>query len=214
MTKGGSFGRGAAHASARRTGASYDDASCEEWSRGTPLPYPVKPAWLRAHKRALAMRWPIENVFELGLRYPLTRLPYTREWIYFSYELHWSRHLIEIVAENVDSPAPRCVCGATLSMRPPLSVERAVGPFLFAHRVDCPSCGARFDPKCTSSRIRDDETGHTRSIPGGGFYRFALVVDCGKSIPESGITPAIEPELVALCERIVGGGFHQIGVVY
>jgi hypothetical protein len=214
MVSGGNFRPGAAHQFAKKSGGFYLDATSVRRSRATPLPRPVTAAWLREHKRALEIEWPFENVFEIGARYPLTRAPYVREWVYFSYELHWSRYLLEVIEENVESQEPRCVCGEMLALRKQGTLDNAVGPFFSAYRIKCSRCGLAVDPTSSNTRIVDVETGESRNVPGGAFYRFALVVDCGKSVPESGAEIAIEPALVALVERTIGCAFHQIGAIY
>jgi hypothetical protein len=174
----------------KKTGACYEDESWDDWwDKGTALPYPLDPAWLRTKKRAIRLTWPFEQVFELGLRYPLTRPPYLREWVYFKYQLHWSRYLIGVAGGQ----CPRCACGQSLALEPQPVTRHALGPFLFAFRTKCPSCGAVFEAR------------------GSGLHRFGLVIDCGKNLPESGARCEVHPELLTLVEDVIGSRFIQFG---
>lgn len=208
----GNFARGAAHHAARRSGAKYQDAALPT-RRGAPLPRPLEATWLRERKRAIEITWPFEAVYELGVPFPLTRAPFAHEWVSFAYRLQWSRHLLEVVAENVTATSPTCACGSSLALAPASSIENAVGPFLFAHWTTCRTCGAPFDPSRSVARVEDVLTGERRLVAGGALYRFALVVDCGKTFPESGAPCSLHPELLGLLESVIGCRFEQIGIV-
>jgi hypothetical protein len=192
---------------ARRTGATFVDASDDLFARGRPMPWPVDASWLRQRKEALRISWPLEWIFAHGVPYPLTRTPYLRDGTSVTYELHWSRYLIEVVAENVTAPSPVCGCGAEL-------VVGECGPFVSVSRTRCAACGAKFDPSSAIARIVDCDTRERRSVPGGALYRFALEIDLGKSVPEDGGLVRVRPELRALVERVIGCAFHEIGTFY
>jgi hypothetical protein len=78
----------------------------------------------------------------------------------------------------------------------------------------CPACGQPFDPSTRIARARDPMTLKPCTIPGGITYRFALMIDCGKSLPIY-IDPTrpnpIQPELLDLCQRHFGTDFYDVG---
>jgi hypothetical protein len=79
-------------------------------------------------------------------------------------------------------------------------------------RDHCPSCGQLFDPSTRIARAKDPMTFAPYTILGGITYHFALMINCGKSLP---ITLAadnrLQPELVDLCQRHFGTDFYEVG---
>jgi hypothetical protein len=78
----------------------------------------------------------------------------------------------------------------------------------------CPACGRPFDPSTRIARAKDPMTAAPYTIPGGITYHFALMIDCGKSLPIT-LTPGrlnpIKPELRELCQRHFGTDFYEVG---
>jgi hypothetical protein len=60
--------------------------------------------------------------------------------------------------------------------------------------------------------VRDGWTGITSVIPGGTIYRFAVVVDCKKCIPERIASPIkADPRLLDVCRQMFGIPFYEVG---
>ena len=62
--------------------------------------------------------------------------------------------------------------------------------------------------------MRDGFTNAKTTIDGGILYRFGIVVDCGKCFPRARPSPWFRPELVRVCEHILGCAFVEAGVFY
>jgi len=79
-------------------------------------------------------------------------------------------------------------------------------------RDHCPSCGRPFGPSGRIARGRDPMALAPCTIPGGITYRFALMIDCGKSLPITlAPTNRLNPELVDRCQRHFGTTFYEVG---
>src|SRR5262245_37662933 len=61
------------------------------------LPAKLTVAWLRERRAALRLRWTLAE----GTRYPLTRLPYVRDGMYWDLEIHWSRYYLPTRVEDL-----------------------------------------------------------------------------------------------------------------
>lgn len=175
--------------------------------RSEATPFPVSPAWLRARKEALWLEWPFEDVFEHGLRFPVTPPPFSREHVWFSIEIRWSRYFLQLVGDGISSPPIACSCGASFGS----SIQTF---FLPAFRRRCSRCGAELDPTRYVLRGTDHATGRALALEGGGLHRFAVVLDCGKCVPEDVGPIRAAPELVDLCSEVFGQQFVEIGVIH
>ncbi len=83
----------------------------------------------------------------------------------------------------------------------------------------CPSCGRPFDPSSRIAKARNPQTGEPFEIQGGVTYRFAIMIECGKNLPdqlaiELFSTNPIKPELLELCQRHFATEFYTVCVYY
>jgi hypothetical protein len=196
----GCFTKGTHVGAARKTGA-FVELEAKE-----PAPRAITAEWLRERKRAIKLVWPTEMAFETGARFPLSRAPYVREWVYFAIELHWSRYFLQCSGENTRCAAITCTCGASLEL------EKA-GPFFGAYQTRCGACGVPLQPSRFVMTHDDSWSGRRTRMEGGGLHRFALVVNCGKSVPEDGAPVVLEPGLMQLLTGHFGRAFRDVGLV-
>lgn len=162
--------------------------------RPEPAPFAPTAEWLRSKKPYVELAWPMVDVLELGWRFPVQPLPYFRERLYYELEIHWSQHYLDVVSNEDRWPefSGRCACGTDLA----LPREHLLAPTFY--RTSCPECGQ--DPASFES--------------GQLLHRFALVIDCGKNLPEDAGAPAsLHPSLRALQSRMFSAKFTQVGVV-
>ena len=126
------------------------------------------------------IEWEMRDYLKLGTRYPLDQLPDPGWRPSYSLQIH----LCDDFTEAPDNYGPSrklntvCACGQELKYQTKgirFEEERI-------HRV-CPSCGEPFRPQDQIVEMRDGSTGATYEERGGLCYRFAIVVDCGKNIP-------------------------------
>lgn len=161
--------------------------------RGELVPKPTA-AWLRERKEALRMIWPLT----LPTRYPLTRLPYEQEHLTWSLEVHWSRWFLPCPDDELlGALRTKSDCGDALRR------DAWDAPFHWWLLTKCPSCKKEVDVSTTSLRYDSPWADESRPIAGMGLHRFALSIDCGKSIPEDTEEGPVlvHPELVALAKR-------------
>lgn len=176
--------------SASRSGAMFRGPG-QTWE---PAPFAPTAEWLRSAKPSLELSWPMVNVLELGWRFPVEPLPFLREGLYYELGIHWSRHYRDVVFNEPHWPefSGRCVCGVDLA----LPREHILSPTFY--RTTCPRCGE--DPATFES--------------GQLLHRFAVVIDCGKNLPQDTGKPAsLHPALGALCNRVFSAKLTQVGIV-
>jgi hypothetical protein len=124
--------------------------------------------------------------------------------MYWDLELHWSRHFLLTPTGGLETVAAiKTDCGDGLA--------RGGAPFTRWLLTRCPSCRGEVDPNDGSLRYQNPWTGRTRDVAGLGLHRFALVIDCGKCVPEdTGRGPVlVNPDLVQLVERHLGCTFQD-----
>lgn len=201
MVSGFNFGPRATYGRARRTGASFR-ARGESGS----APFPLEPEWLRARKAMLELSWPIEGALEIGARYPLSPWPYVREGVSFELQLRWSRYLLPLLGSYTTSPDARaCACGAAPQ---PARDE----PFFGALSSQCRACGAPRDLSRLALTV--DDSGERVRVDGGGYHRFAVVIECGGCIPEQSRAIRVDPQLAQLASRCFGCELVELGLVH
>jgi hypothetical protein len=184
----GNFDEGCMYEDAAKTGASFETIGRKAGS----APLPLSASWLRSHRTGVTVSWPIERAFELGARYPLTSTPYIREWVYFAIEIEWSRLLLGVAGENFSSPSRIvCTCGADF---------RSEAHFAF-HPL-CPGCD---QPIEASSRT---------PLGRSGLHRFAISIECGKSVPEHLDDVSFDSAFVELVRRHFNVDFFELGNVH
>jgi hypothetical protein len=181
--------------------------------RQLPLPNTLDVAWFRERLRQdFVLDWDIEELRKSGLRYPLDRLPELGEEAYYELQVHVASDYVYHTSELIHPfDNESCVCGTSLEY----DTGILSGSVFFTPRLhdSCPSCGSSFDPSRLPAVVQDGWTAGERIVPGGACYRFALVVDCGKSIPSNGII-SLHPELLALCETHFHTRFYQVGGIH
>jgi hypothetical protein len=159
--------------------------------------------------------WPVPSLALSGLRYPIRPRPYEErqaERVYYQLELHWCDDFVYHTSELIDpfAESPACECGEALEYD--AIAEHDDPPFFDAAiRRTCPRCGSPFRPDALACTIRNAFTSDEREVRGGAAYRFALLVDCGKWIPDApdGWT-RLEEDLVNLCSTTLDQALEEI----
>lgn len=156
----------------------------------------------------LQIVWPVTSMHGTGLRYPLTPQP---DNPYYEFEIRLCENYVYPTSELIDPfrEAPECECGESLEF------DEDINKDIFSSariRFACPSCGKEFDPSLLLASVRNGWTGDSIGpIPGGACHRFAIVVDCGKCLPERECGAiSFNSDLVDLCRRALGCEFHQV----
>jgi hypothetical protein len=199
---------------ARESGA-FAQLGRDQWCS---FPYPFTANWLGRHlDKDLLLCWPVQNLAASGLCYPLSDNAWDPCQTYYDIELHFSPDYVYHVSENIDpfAKAPVCEhCREGLEFdSPPDEFGSTCGIFYSSQLlVHCPECGTPFDVARLPAVVRDGRTGDEDVIMGGACYRFAIVVDCGKCIPEKNLK--ITPTLKTLCNTTFDCSFYEIGDYY
>jgi hypothetical protein len=199
-------------------GMSYEDAD-EAWAHlqlrpgFASVPRSLTPAWFQERLGGdLKLGFPVEHADQIGLQYPLINDTGPPEDPYYEIQLHLSREYVQHVSELIEPSNCVCVCGESLEFDPD-----GYADIFYASRVwvRCPRCSTAFDPSSIAVVVRDGWTGEKTLVKGGTIYRFAIVVDCGKCIPKRVSAPIrANPSIVALCQRVVGQEFYEVGDIY
>jgi hypothetical protein len=195
---------------------SYEDAA-DGWAhiRLSPgfasVPRSLSPDWFQVETSGdLRLGFPVNHADRVGLHYPLINDSGPPDDPYYEIELHLSRDYVHHVSELIE-PAPTvCACGEPLEYR-------AAHDVFYASRIrmQCTRCSTRFDPSSIQVVVRDGWTGDKSLVNGGTIYRFAVVIDCGKCIPQRRHAPiSANPSLVDLCQRVLSHEFYEVGDIY
>src|SRR5262249_61208605 len=116
-------------------------------------------------------------------RYPLTPLPYDRDWFYWDLEIHWSRYYLPSTASDLGRVTSiKTDCGETLVRGSPFFSPGV--PFSQWLLTKCPACRNPIDAMDGSCRYDNPWTQTSRPVTGMGLHRFAIRIDCGKSVPD------------------------------
>jgi hypothetical protein len=170
------------------------------------LPAKLTAAWLRDRRAALRLTWTLSE----ASRYPLTRLPYLRDGMYWDLEIHWSRHYLPATVPDLDHvTALKTDCGDRIVRGSPFFSKEV--PFTRWLIKTCPSCKGEVNVPGLELSYHDPWTTSSRPVTGAGIHRFALRIDCGKSVPEdTGKGPVrVHPDLVRLAEKHLACTFHD-----
>jgi hypothetical protein len=190
-----------------------DDGWARLWKRPDfeSVPRSLTPKWFEGQTSIdLRLGFPVNHGDRIGLCYPLVNDAGPPEDPYYEIELRSSRDYVHHVSEEIEPALTICVCGEPLEYYPDYDV-------FYASRIkiQCPRCSAPFDPSSINVVVRDGWTGDKSLVKGGAIYRFAIVVDCGKCIPERRRVPIkANPRFVDLCQRVMGCAFYEIGDIY
>jgi len=128
----------------------------------------------------------VENLQASGLRYPLEPLPEPGDETYYDIEIHvapdYVYHWSELIMTFDEEPV--CSCGTSAVFELPKG-QRQV--FFAEERIrrKCEKCGEKVNLDKTKAVVRDAWTSRKSRLRGGAAYRFALLVDCGKCLPDS-----------------------------
>ncbi len=167
-------------------------------------------------KKQLLLKW--EAYFgDTDLRnYPLSTLPEgDLQEVYFDFELHLTDDFTYPLSQLVYGlEQVVCQCGEELSY------DLDTDP-ISPHRIKrkC-KCKKEFRPQDHTGIIRSGFTGEEIELPGGGTYRFAIVVDCGKCLPFPREAEIREPfiqadkKFLTICENALDTKFFEINDIY
>ncbi len=193
--------------------------------QGKFVPYPMEGrAPLLPAGADFRIVWPLHTVWSGGLKYPLDRSPKTprgEQGPSLNLEIHSLNDYVYLFSETIQpfanaDPATLPVACRVSNTNLHYTADRPLNIFdLMGSRIrhTCPTCGTIFRPQERSVTVRDGWTGQKRDELGGATYRFAIVMDCGASIPEQG-SPRVVPEFLQLCETAIGQQLYQIGNAY
>jgi hypothetical protein len=188
-----------------------------------PVP-PDAPTFQRLKGRDFRLAWPLHTVWSAGLKYPLDRMPKTprgEQGPSLTLEVHSLNDYVYLMSDLLqpfpsDTPATAPVNCTVSGTNLHFTADRPDNIYdLMGSRIKhtCPTCQTPFRPQERSVTIRDGWTGQKREQPGGAAYRFAIVIDCGASVPELGPPKAV-PEFLSLCEVAIGQPLYQVGNTY
>ena len=179
-----------------------------------PFPVPPSPDAMRilAGPEAL-IRWPVENLAQADLQYPLTPVPdFGRrgegaygEGPYYDLELHLSDDFIHTDSETIDVlPQTSCDCGTQLEYEPDLE------DVFFAARIRrlCPACGRAFRPQDQMATIRWLPSPTASQEPVQSLPAAQLTASRFRSIAANAFNP--DPRLPSRSSRLVARPFAAI----
>lgn len=175
------------------------------------VPRSLTPEWFREQMAGdLKLEFPVDHGDQIGLQYPLISDSGPPHDPYYEIQIHLSGEYVQHASELIGSEEIVCACGESL--------EFAADPDVFYAsriRIQCPRCSAVFDPSSVRVMVRDGWTGEKSWVSGGTIYRFAIVIDCGKCIPERKDAPIrANAALVELCQKVLGHEFYGVGDLY
>ena len=170
--------------------------------------------WFSEHRHLdLSLTFEVQHAGGIGVRDPLSE---NEPWeqSYHDFEIHLGRDYIHHSSPSIIPTETEilCECGLRIDFQ-----ENRQDVF-FAARIyfRCPKCLKTFDPNRITAHVREGWSNQVqRTIIGGATYRFAVVVDCGKCLPDlSGDLIRANPDFLNLCRRVFKTDFYQIGEIY
>jgi len=187
------------------------------YRRAQPVPLPIELRWLEEIvKSDFEIRFDVQGFgfADQPARYPfVNESPVSREDTYYEIKIESSVDYVYHTSETIEPfKTTTCRCGVQLEYAHG-SEEGIV--YSIRLKAVCPSCHRPFDPSNLEAPYRNGFTGeYTAPIKGGVSYLFAVIVDCGRCIPEAHTEVSIRPELRELCERHFGTPFYDVGDFY
>jgi hypothetical protein len=159
----------------------------------------------------LILQWPVTNNLDGDLKNPLG-LTDDEDGTYFDLELHFSDDFVSQTNELIYPIDATCAeCDADLEYSP----EHEEDIFYSSRvRYACPDCAAPFRPQDHAVIVRDGKTGEETDVDGGATYRFAIVIDCGKSWrteTPAKASPVVTDEFLSLCSEALGCELYGVG---
>jgi hypothetical protein len=176
-----------------------------------PLPYPLSIEELATLlTRDLIIGWPVENLAASGLNYPFEENRWPADETYYKLEMQVAEDYIDTHSEQINPSGGKVICECSASLE-----YHNDDDIFYAGRIhsSCPKCGKRVDVSARLVGIRDAWTGKEWNVAGGATHRFAIVIDCGKSVPSENDEPTLKYELIELCEQTLGCQFVEIGTL-
>ncbi|HEY0053148.1 MAG TPA: hypothetical protein VGB49_07030 [Caulobacteraceae bacterium] len=150
----------------------------------------------------LLLRWDIQGPSKL--RDPAVR---ARRWEpdnYYAIEIHACRDYVDACSEHLDPLDDCCICWSSVATE--AQGEAFGGLRLLTH---CRNCHRPFDPNDQIMEVRNGFTGERWPLHGGGAYRFAVVLDCGKGffwrMNEGDNLITLDPDFEALLATVFDG---------
>jgi hypothetical protein len=145
----------------------------------------------------IRLRWRTSDLAKSGLKYPLSNLPAPDE-VYYDVEIHLASDTVYQTSEIIEPFAETlyCDCGATLACQ-----DSADHDIFCCERLpnDCSACLKATDYSKLPMTFRDGWTGEEIQGAGGLTYRFCVMINCGKMIPEQGTI--VVPEFRHIIEQ-------------
>jgi hypothetical protein len=129
------------------------------------------------------IQWRMNDYISLGTVYPLDTLPDPGWRPSYGLEIHlcddFTNKDTDAYGGSCRQISTHCTCGHDL-------LYETTGIRFEEHRVrrTCPKCGKLFRPQDQIAEIAIGATGGKYEERGGLCYRFAIVVDCGKEMPQ------------------------------
>lgn len=187
--------------------------------RDESAPHSLTSDWFEEHLSAdLKLIIPVEHADQIGLQYALTIDSELPDDPYYAIQIQACDDYIHHVSELIDAVEAICLCGESLEYHPSADPEEELfGDIFYASRIksQCPHCRNFFDPSNLEVTVRDAWTGAESVIRGGAIYRFAVLIDCGKCIPQPKHSPIrANPSLLDLCQQVLGVGLCEVGDIY
>jgi hypothetical protein len=136
---------------------------------------------------------------------------------YHDIVIHASQDFIHHMSENTDPIDTLCACGEDLAYDPDPTLRTPWLAIRFESRIRarCPRCEAAFDPSRRGGGRTDGYTGKPLpALAGGGAYRSAIIVDCGKGWPRDCGRIAIHPAFRDACAAALGTPLVDFGEFY
>jgi hypothetical protein len=176
-----------------------------------PAPYPLPVDWfVRREHGDHCLKFPVNFFDPADLRFPFVpNSPY--DYTYFTIEIHLADKIVRHISEcvDVDCKPITCPCGEDLAYSP--NIDNINLDIFYSERIrnPCPECGRTFDPAKLAIIVRNGRTGKLSIVPGGAMYRFAVVINCGKSIPVA--LSHVAPGLAKLYKAAFKMDFKEVG---
>ncbi len=136
---------------------------------------------------------------------------------YHDIVIHASRDFIHHTSENTAPLDTLCECGEELAYFPDPVDHTLWLAIRFESRIRarCPRCKSAFDPSMRMGCRSDGYTGQPLApLAGGGAYRFAIIVDCGKGWPRDCGRITLQPAFLNACSAVLATPLVDFGEFY
>jgi hypothetical protein len=165
--------------------------------------------------REMVLEWDISNDVEEPLpnaRFPFGAMTYEGDGWDYQLAVLWSPDILTQSGESFASmDGGICENGHEVAVNEPFELRRSPSNRIFDRIYGkCPECGA----KVTVTESIEAKTPDMQKVtlPGGVSFRFGIVVDAGRSLPETPIE--LHPEFIHILESTLGVPFREMGTYY